>query len=55
MRWVKVAPLYGLGRLVVMANVLHELSSQVGQRRKHAAGNHVALDLAEPEFDLVEP
>jgi len=36
-------------------DVLHELSSQVGQRREHAAGNDVALDLREPEFNLVEP
>ena len=38
-----------------MPDVLHELSAQVGQRREHAAGNDVALDLGEPEFDLVEP
>jgi hypothetical protein len=35
-------------------DVLHELSSQVGQRREHTAGNDVALDLGEPEFNLVE-
>ncbi len=38
-----------------MPDVLHELSAQVGQRREDAAGNDVALDLGEPEFDLVEP
>jgi hypothetical protein len=36
-------------------NVLHELSAHVSQRREHASGNDVALDLGEPEFDLVEP
>ena len=38
-----------------MPDVLHELSSQVGQRGEHATRNNVSLDLGEPEFDLVEP
>ena len=54
-RRIEVAPLYGLGHLVVVPDVLQELSPQVGQRREHAARNDVALDLGEPEFDLVEP
>ena len=54
-RRIEVAPLYGLWHLVVMPDVLHELSPQIGQRREHATRNDVALDLGEPEFDLVEP
>ena len=52
---IKVTPLYGLWSFVVVPDVLHELSSQVSQRREHAAGNDVTLDLVEPEFNLVEP
>ncbi len=50
-----MSPLYGLWRLVVVPDVLHEFSAQVGQRCEHAAGNDVTLDLGEPELDLVEP
>src|SRR5215468_12186230 len=38
-----------------MADVVHELSPQVGDRREYTARNDVALDFGKPELDLVEP
>ena len=52
---VEVSPLHSLWSLVVLADVAHEFSAQVGDRGKDAARDHVTLDLAEPQFDLVEP
>ena len=43
------------GRFVVVADVAHELSLEVGDGSEHASGDDVALDLAEPQLDLVEP
>src|SRR6266478_662842 len=41
--------------LVVMTDVAHELARQVVDRGEDAAGDDVAFDAAEPEFDLIEP
>ena len=38
-----------------MADVAHELSLEIRDRSEHAASDDVALDLAEPQLDLVEP
>ena len=38
-----------------MADVAHELAGQVFDRGENTAGNDLALDFGEPEFDLVEP
>ena len=38
-----------------MTDVAHELAGQVLDRGEDPAGNHIALDLGEPVFDLVEP
>ena len=38
-----------------MSDVAHDLASQVIDRGEDAAGNEVAFNLAEPDFDLVEP
>jgi hypothetical protein len=47
-RWVVVLPLHGLGRLVVLTNVQHELSLQIGNRCEHAPSDHIALYLGKP-------
>ena len=52
---IEVLPFHGSGRLVVIADVAHELSLQIGHRGKDAASDDVTLDLGEPQFDLVEP
>ncbi len=38
-----------------MTDVAHELSLEIGDGSEHAACDDVALDLAEPQLDLVEP
>ena len=52
---VGILPLHGARGLVVVADIAHELSLQIGDRGEHAAGDHVALDSAEPQFHLIEP
>jgi len=41
--------------LVVMTDVAHELARQIVDRGEDPAGNHIAFDPAEPEFDLIKP
>ncbi len=55
MREVAVGPFDGRGMLVVMTDVAHELARQVVDRGEDAAGDDIAFDAAEPEFDLIEP
>src|SRR5260370_42631974 len=38
-----------------MTNVTHKLARQVVDRGKDPAGDHIAFDPAEPEFNLIEP
>ena len=38
-----------------MTDVAHEFSLEVGDGSEYAARDDVALDLAEPQLDLVEP
>lgn len=52
---ITVDPFHGLGRVVVLADVAHELSLQVGQGGEDPACDHIALDLGEPQLHLVEP
>jgi hypothetical protein len=42
-------------RFGILAEVPHEHSAQIGDRGEDAAGDDVALDPGEPQFDLVEP
>jgi hypothetical protein len=52
---VGVLPLDRLGGLVVLIDVVHELAAQICSRGEDAAVDEVALDLGEPELDLVQP
>jgi hypothetical protein len=52
---VSVSPFDGGGGFVVLADVAHELLFEVFDRGKDAAGNDIALNLGEPDFDLIEP
>src|SRR6266851_10507877 len=47
---VGVLPLDGLGCLVVLPDVAEELAAEVGGRDEDAAGDEIALDLAQPEL-----
>ena len=42
-------------RFVVVADVTHDFSGKIRPGFEDAASNDVALDLREPDFDLVEP
>ena len=42
-------------RVVVVAYVAHELARQILYGSEDASRNNVALNLGEPNFDLVEP
>ena len=44
---------FGVGR--VSADIALEFAGQIGYRRKDTAGDHVAFDPCEPDFDLIEP
>ena len=55
MRRIPIRPFDGFGRSVVVADVAHELVSDVSDRREDSSCDHVAFDLGEPVFDLVEP
>jgi len=52
---VGVSPFYWSCRLIVLADVAHELEPQVGKRVKDATSDNVALDFGEPVFNLVQP
>jgi hypothetical protein len=52
---VAVLPLDRLGSLVVLANVAELLAAEVVGGLEDAASDDLALDLAEPDLDLVQP
>src|SRR5437870_6526722 len=52
---ISVGPFYRFGCFVVLADVVHEFSFEIGHRSKNAAGNDITLDFGKPQFDLVEP
>ena len=54
-RGIGIFPLHGTGRFVVLTDVSHELSFQVGDGSEYAARDNIALNLAEPQLDLVQP
>ena len=44
-----------LGRFVVVTDVAHELSLEIGHPGEDATCDAIAFDLAEPHLDLVKP
>src|SRR4051794_18237235 len=54
-RGIAVSPFNWLGVLIVETDVTHNFASQIGLGTEDTAGDEVALDFGEPEFDLVEP
>ena len=53
MGYIPIGPLNGFRLFVVMANISHELASKIFDGSEDAAHDDIALDLCEPEFDLV--
>src|ERR1700675_4840618 len=52
---VLVDPTGRCGGFVVVANVTHELARKIFYRSEDTSGNHITLNLGEPNFDLVKP
>src|ERR1700730_10877861 len=54
-RWIGIFPLHGTGRFVVLTDVAHEFSLQIRDGSEYTSRDDIALDLAEPQLDLIEP
>ena len=52
---VLVGPREGDGGLIVVSDVAHDLPAKVALGGEDAAGDDIALDLGEPDLDLIEP
>ena len=52
---ISVGPFEGLGAFVVALNIASNFAGEVGFGGKDAAGDQVALNFREPDFDLIEP
>lgn len=52
---VGVGPAKRFGGFGIEMNVLHQLPRQIGDRGKDAAVDHIALDLREPDLNLIQP
>src|SRR5947209_20454584 len=55
MRRVAIAPADRLRGFVIVPDVSPNLASEIRNRGKNAAREEIALDLREPELDLVQP
>src|SRR6202158_3172909 len=53
--WISIFPLHGTGRFVVLTDVSQELSFQIRDGSEYASRDDVALDLAEPQLDWIQP
>ena len=53
--WIEVLPFYGFGFLIVLTDVAHEFFVQVLDRCENPSRDDIALDLSEPQFDLIDP
>ena len=54
-RRIPVFPLHDLGGLVIVPDIAQQFLAEILDRGKDPAGDDLALDLREPELDLVEP
>jgi hypothetical protein len=54
-RWISIFPLHGSGRFVVLTDVSQELFVQIRNGSEYASGDDIALDLAEPQLNLIQP
>ena len=52
---ISVGPFEGLGAFVVALNIASNFAGEVGFGGEDAAGDQVALNFREPDFDLIEP
>jgi hypothetical protein len=54
-RWIGIFPFHGTGRFVVVTDVAQELPFQIRDGSKYSSRDDVAVDLAEPQLDLIQP
>ena len=52
---ISVGPFEGFGAFVVDFDVASDFTGEVGFGSKDAAGDQIALNFGEPDFDLIEP
>ena len=52
---ISIDPFDGFGHFVVLADITHEFSLQIGHRSKDATSNDIALNFSEPQFHLIKP
>src|SRR5262245_34973876 len=52
---ISVGPFEGLGVFVVDFDIASEFAGEVGFGSKDAAGDQIALNVGEPDFDLIKP
>ena len=52
---ISIGPFEGLGAFVVDLDIASNFAGQVGFGSKDAAGDQIALNFGEPDFDLIEP
>ena len=52
---ILVRPFNRSGFAIVRADIAHDFAIQIFDRSKDPAGNEIALDFREPDFDLIEP
>ena len=52
---ILVRPFDRSGFTIVGADIAHDFAVQIFDRSKDAAGDEIALNFREPDFDLIEP
>ena len=52
---VPIDPLEGFGSFVMGLDIASDFASKVRSGSEDAAGEQIALNFGEPEFDLIEP
>ena len=52
---ISIGPFEGLGAFVVDFDIAGDFAGEVGFGSKDSAGDQIALNFGEPDFDLIEP
>ena len=52
---VPIGPLEGFGSFVMASEIASDFASEVSSGSEDAAGEQIALNFGEPDFDLIEP
>jgi hypothetical protein len=52
---IPIGPLEGFGSFVVAVDIAGDFASEVSSGSEDAAGEQIALNFGEPDFDLIEP